>query len=82
MPAPATLHFRPPIERLRDLAARLRAGKVVNAGVMAKDWEMCPKTMQRDLDFLRDRLGYEVEWNPRDTRGRTWVLTRAPEPQL
>ena len=73
------IQTRPPIERLKVLASALRARKVVNSRVMAAKLNVSRKTVIRDLEFLRDRLGYNFEYVSGDNSFR---LISAPEPIL
>lgn len=70
---------RPHVERLRWIAGMLRFGEAFNASHVAKKFEIHPKTAHRDLEFLRDRLGYEFEF---DAYKNGYVLIHAPEPEL
>lgn len=56
---------RPPIARMSRILGELRAGRRVNCQRIAKDLEVCPKTIQRDLIFMRDRLGIQITYDPR-----------------
>ena len=47
---------RPPLERMLRIHQTIQAGQYPNAGMLALDLEVCSKTVQRDLDFMRDRL--------------------------
>ncbi|MBN8247764.1 MAG: HTH domain-containing protein [Verrucomicrobia bacterium] len=67
---------RPSIERLAFIARRLRRGSAINANSVVKRFEVSRKTAARDIEFLRDRLRYELEWVPSQ---RTYRLLRAPE---
>jgi hypothetical protein len=49
----------------------LRNGRPVNCSTIADRFEVCIKTAQRDLEFLRDRLGVPAEYDP---QGHTWKL--------
>jgi len=49
--------------RLLELDARIRAGKHPNCLTFAADWEVSQKTVQRDIDFLRDQLGAPIEYD-------------------
>lgn len=51
-------------ERLLDLDRRIREGEFPNCSRFAKEWEISTKTAQRDFDFLRDRLGAPVFYDP------------------
>lgn len=72
-------HVRPCIIRLHRIATLLRAGGQFTAAALAREWEVSRKTIVRDLDYLRQQLGYEADWDPRLSR---YILRRAPAPQL
>src|SRR5262245_29575304 len=42
----------------------LAAGECPNATRLAADLEVSTKSIQRDLDFMRDRLGLPIEYHP------------------
>jgi proteasome accessory factor B len=44
------------LERIVALDRAIRAGKFPNAGTISRLLEVCPRTVQRDIEFLRDRL--------------------------
>ncbi len=48
--------YRGTFRRLLELDARIRAGSHPNCSSFAREWEVSAKTVQRDLEFLRDRL--------------------------
>jgi predicted DNA-binding transcriptional regulator YafY len=50
-------------ERLLDLDRRLRNNEHPNCTSFAVDWEISTKTAQRDIDFLRDRMGAPLEYD-------------------
>ena len=50
-------------ERLLDLDQRLRNEEYPNCTSFAEHWEIATKTAQRDLDFLRDRMGAPIEYD-------------------
>jgi len=52
---------KPPLERFQRIAAMLSTEKNVTASVIASKLEVCPKTVYRDLEFMRDRLGLPIE---------------------
>jgi predicted DNA-binding transcriptional regulator YafY len=54
---------RPPLERMNFIHEQLEAGKLPNCSSIAKVFEVASKTIQRDIDFMRDRLGYPIEWD-------------------
>lgn len=71
---------RPVIARLVFIKCEILKGKPpVNAVTLAKKWECHRKTIDRDLEFLRDRLGHEIEY---DAAAHTLRYTKAPEPVL
>jgi len=59
----ATLHSRPPLERMMRLHEKLRAGAFPNCRKLADELEVSTKTIQRDIDFMRDRLGLPIEYD-------------------
>src|SRR6266567_2479166 len=58
---------RPPLERMLRIHQALRAGNFPNASTLALDLEVSTKSIQRDLEFMRDRLGLPLEYD-----GRRW----------
>ena len=44
--------------------AQLRAGSFPNCRKIAEEIEVSSKTIQRDIDFMRDRLGLPIEYHP------------------
>ena len=52
---------RAPLERFRVIAQLLQDGKLHRANELAARLETCPKTIYRDLEFMRDRLGVPIE---------------------
>ena len=59
-----TLHSRPPLERMVRIHQALQSGKVPNASTLAREIEVATKTIHRDIEFMRDRLGLPIEFNP------------------
>ena len=70
---------RPPIERFIWIAKMLRQGYRLTATTIAVRFETTVKTAYRDIEFLRNRLGYEITW---DGHADTYRLESAPSPQL
>lgn len=66
---------RPTVERLAEIARRLRDMERVNCTLLARRFEVTRKTCLRDLHFLRDRMGYEFRWNAQLS---TYELITAP----
>src|SRR5690606_15865679 len=48
---------RPPLDRMLRMHAALKAGRHPNASTLAAELEVSRKTVYRDLEFMRDRLG-------------------------
>jgi predicted DNA-binding transcriptional regulator YafY len=42
------------LTRLHQLVARIQEGDYPSQKVLAEEWECCPRTIQSDLDFIRD----------------------------
>jgi len=53
---------RPPLERMMRIHALIAAGKHPNATTMARELEVTTKTIQRDLEFMRDRMNLPLEY--------------------
>ena len=58
----AALHSRPPLERMLRIHQALQAGSYPNATSLAREIEVSTKTIQRDLEFMRDRLNLPLEF--------------------
>src|SRR5687768_3188300 len=54
---------RPPLERMMRLHEKLKAGRFPNCRKLADELEVSSKTIQRDIDFMRDRLGLPIEYD-------------------
>lgn len=71
---------RPAIARLAAIKAAILAGpargQMLNAHTLARDMECNPRTIHRDLTFMRDRLGHDIAYNP-----STWTLYYVTPPQ-
>src|SRR5271155_2545287 len=57
-------YSRPPLERMMRLHERLKARVFPNCRKLASELEVSAKTIQRDIDFMRDRLGLPIEYDP------------------
>jgi len=55
---------RPPLARMMQLHAQLQARKFPNCRKLALELEVSEKTIQRDLEFMRYRLGLPIEYDP------------------
>ena len=47
---------RPPLERMLRIHQAIQSGKFPNATTLARDLEVVTKTVQRDIEFMRDRM--------------------------
>jgi predicted DNA-binding transcriptional regulator YafY len=61
----ATLHSRPPLERMMRIHQAIASGKYPNATKLAAEIEVVTKTIHRDIEFMRDRLGLPIEYDGR-----------------
>lgn len=41
----------------------LRGGRLPNCSAMARKLEVCPKTIQRDIEFMRDQMDLPIEYD-------------------
>lgn len=57
---------RPPWQRFRFIMLRLnsRPGQAVKCATIAGELEVSIKTVQRDVDFMRDRLQLPIRTEP------------------
>ncbi len=55
---------RPALWRVMEIHKIIRAGRYPNCSTMAKEIEVTPKTIQRDVSFMRDQLGMPLEYHP------------------
>ena len=62
-PGPESPRSRPPLERMLRIHQGLAADRFPNATTLAGDLEVCTKSIQRDLDFMRDRLNLPIEYD-------------------
>ncbi|MEI9892732.1 MAG: WYL domain-containing transcriptional regulator [Chthoniobacter sp.] len=56
-------HSRPPLDRMYRLHQKLSTGAFPNCRKLADELQVSSKTIQRDIDFMRDRWGYPIEWD-------------------
>jgi proteasome accessory factor B len=54
---------RPPLERMLHIHRAINSGDYPNASTLAHELEVCPRSIRRDLDFMRDRLGLPVAYD-------------------
>src|SRR5215831_1941151 len=60
---PETGHSRPPLERMMQIHSRLKDRRLPNCRKMAEQLEVSSKTIQRDIEFMRYRLGLPIEYD-------------------
>lgn len=54
---------RVPMERIYHIHEAVNEGRYPNCSVLAKELEVTPKTIQRDITFMRDRLDLPLEYD-------------------
>jgi proteasome accessory factor B len=57
---------RPPLERMMRLHSALKARHFPNCQKIAAELEVSAKTIQRDIDFMRYRLGLPIDYHPQE----------------
>ena len=58
-------HARPPLERMMRIHQTIAAGKFPNATTLGREIEVVPKTIHRDIEFMRDRLQLPIAYDDR-----------------
>jgi predicted DNA-binding transcriptional regulator YafY len=58
------LRSRPPLQRMLQLHQAIQSGRFPTATQLARELEVSRKTVYRDLEFMRDRLGLPLEFDP------------------
>lgn len=69
------------LERFQWFDGQIRKNRFPNASILAKQFEIAPKTAQRTIDFLRDRFAAPLEYNA-SRRGYCYTDTRYELPRL
>ena len=54
---------RPPLERMLRIHQTVQAGNYPNASTLARELEVSTKSIQRDLEFMRDRMNLPLEYD-------------------
>lgn len=54
---------RPPLQRMMLLHAKLQGGEYPNCRAVSRELEVSAKTIQRDLEFMRDRLNLPIGYD-------------------
>ena len=62
-PQGASLHSRPPLERMMRIHEAIHSGRHPNATTLAAEMEVSTKTIHRDVEFMRDRLELPLEYD-------------------
>jgi len=57
------LHTRPPLDRMQQIYQAIKSGEFPNRHRLAADIEVTTKTIQRDLDFMRERLQLPIAYD-------------------
>ena len=60
------LTTRPPLARMHALHRALQAGRHPSCPSMARELEVSGKTIQRDLDYMRDQMGLPIAFSRKD----------------
>src|SRR4051812_21178840 len=58
------LASRPPLARMMAIDSAIREGGLPNPTSLARQLEVAPRTVRRDLTYLRDRLHAPVRFDP------------------
>jgi len=59
------IQTRPPLARMMRLHESLRSEAYPNCRQLSEELEVSPKTVQRDIDFMRDQLGLPIDYDAR-----------------
>jgi len=54
---------RAPMERIYQIHEAVEEGRLPNCSTLARELEVTPKTVQRDITFMRDRLKLPLEYD-------------------
>ncbi len=56
---------RPPLQRMLQIHEAIRSGRHPNTSALARELEVSPKSIQRDIDFMRERMGLPIAYDER-----------------
>jgi len=59
------LYSRPPMERMVRIHGRIKAGEFPNCLQLAEEIEVSPRTIKRDVDFMKARLQMPIQFDAR-----------------
>lgn len=62
--SPRKLVTRPPYERMMTLQTLLKSNRYPNCTVLSRRYEVTPKTIQRDIDYLKYNLNQPIKYDP------------------
>ncbi|MHB1308397.1 MAG: helix-turn-helix transcriptional regulator [Limisphaerales bacterium] len=62
-PSASSRKTRPPLERMMRIHQALQSGTFPNLSRLSKDLEVSTKSIQRDLDFMKDRLNLPIQYH-------------------
>jgi len=68
---PGRLHTRPPLDRMQQIFAAIKRGDYPGRERLATDIEVTTKTIQRDIDYMRDFFQLPIDYC-RENRGYTF----------
>lgn len=60
--SPALPLSRPPLERMLRIHQAIQSGRYPNAATLARELEVSTKSIHRDLEFMRDRMGLPIAY--------------------
>src|SRR6266567_635692 len=55
---------QPQLTRIHALVRRIQKGDYPSQKILAAQWSRTPRTIQRDLDYVRNFLGLPLEYDP------------------
>ena len=55
---------RSALERVIRIHERLGNEHQITAESVAREFEVSPRTIKRDIEFMRDRIGAPIAWDP------------------
>ena len=61
--APNVRLSRPPLERMMKIHQAIQSGEFPNTTKLAEQLEVSTKSIQRDIEFMRDRFELPLEYN-------------------
>jgi predicted DNA-binding transcriptional regulator YafY len=62
--APEGQRSRPPLQRMLHIHNALQTGKFPNATKLGEELEVSPRSIARDIEFMRDRLELPIDYDP------------------